>query len=112
MESVLAQALYQATPVSNWTPVIAFLVPVVLLYLVFAKKDRRVIELLTTQKLLVPIGILLALALSPASVMAIFGSVQNIMMAVVQLITAVFIPTIITAGVVYLIGLVNPKALE
>ena len=103
MTSLLAQALTTETALSQLVPFVALLTAGVLLWFTFIKKDKRALELLTTQNLLVPVFMFIALALAPASVMALFGFAESTVMTVVQILIAILFPMIIVGGFAFLL---------
>ena len=102
MASLLAQTIVAQTPLTQFVPWIALLVTGFLLYEVFIKKDSKYIEALTTQRVLVPLFILVALALAPASVTALFGFAETAVTVLIQLISAVLISVTVVAGLTYM----------
>lgn len=107
MASLLGQTLVAQTPLTNYIPWIALLVTGYLLYMIFFKKDSKYIELVTTQRVLIPLFMLVALALVPSSVMALFGFAETAIMTVVQIITAFLVSIAVVAGITFVARFLN-----
>ena len=103
MASLLQYSLSQATPISGIAPWIALVAFLYVAYEAFVKKESKFVELLTTNKILVPIFMLVGMALVPSSVVALFGIVEPVVTAIVQIVTGVLFAILLNAGVAWLI---------
>jgi hypothetical protein len=99
----------QAAQYAPWIAVITFLAG---FYLAFIKKDRTFVETLTSMKVLVPAVIFFGIALAPATALAIFGSFQTAITLILAVISAIIFPLLLVAGIVWLVLLFYPEALE
>lgn len=112
MTSILVQAITMPSALSSFLPWIALFTLVGLGYMVFFQKDKRTIELLTTSKIAIPTIFLIAMAVAPSSVMALFGAIEPIMTFLVQVFIAVLISLVIIAIPAYIIRAIKPEWIE
>jgi ABC-type antimicrobial peptide transport system permease subunit len=101
-----------STQLAQYAPWIAVLTFIAGLYLAFGKKEKRFIETVTSMKILVPAVIFFGVALAPASALAIFGSFQAAITLMLAVISAIIFPLLLVAGIVWLVLLFYPEALE
>ena len=112
MTSILVQAITTPSALSSFLPWIALFTFLGLGYMVFFQKDKRIIELLTTSKALLPTFFLIAMALVPSTVMAIFGAFEPVMNFLIQVFLAVLIPMVFVAIPAYIIRAIKPEWIE
>jgi len=107
--ALLDQVLMAQTPIQQFVPWIGLITLIYLLYKVFGEKDAKFIELLGTQKLLIPIFILIALALVPASTTVLFGIAEPLIDVLLQIIIAILMGVAVSAGIVFVAKLFGWK---
>jgi len=112
MTSILVQAITMPSGITSFLPWIAIATFLGLMYLVFMKKDKRILEMLTTSKALVPTLFLIALAVIPSTVMSIFGVIEPMMNFLVQAFIAILIAFLLSAIPVYAIRAFKPEWVE
>lgn len=105
---VLLQAAMGEISLGNLLPIIGVLSLIAILYKVYVEKSKRVIELLTTQKAILPLLLLLVLGLLPGSIIGLFGIASPVISVIVQVAGAVLVSFLI-AGLItvidqYLVG--------
>jgi len=98
-------------PLSAFLPIASILVFVYLLYKVFGQKDSEMIETLTSSKILVPALIFLGFALAPAGSLAVFGNFQAVVSLIITIVTAILLPMLIAALIVWLVKAFVPRYL-
>ena len=103
MTSLLQTALMQQGAIGELVPWIALLTFLYIAYETYFRKEARFIELLTTQKVLVPVLLLIGMALTPASVMAVFGILQPLIEGIVQITTAVLAGILVNALIAWVL---------
>jgi len=112
MTSVLAQAITMPSGLTSFLPWIAIATFLGLAYMVFMKKDKRILEMLTTSKALLPTFFLVAMALVPSTVMAIFGAFEPVMNFLIQAFLSILIPFVFIAIPVYIVRAFKPEWVE
>lgn len=109
MDSLLAQTLYASTPLTSYMPLLALIVTLYLAYKVFVQKDRNMVELMTTQRIIAPVAIFLALALAPSGAIAVFGGLQQVMTFILQIATVILTPFVVIAVIAYILNTFYPQ---
>jgi len=102
MSALLGQVLFEQTPVQQFLPWIAIATLAYFFYMVFGKKDSKYIEMLTTQRVLIPLFMLVAFSLVPSSVMALFGIAETLVTSLIQIFVSILLPLVVVAGCAYL----------
>ena len=103
MTSLLMQSLTEG-PLANFVPWIGIIVFLYIAYLVYWKKNSKMIELLTTQKIIVPILFLIGIgAVGAGTVALVFGGLSPVIMVIVQLISPILIAMLVHSAMAWII---------
>ena len=111
MQEIFQTAFATLPELSTVLPIVSVLVFLYLLYKVFGQKDSEMIETLTSSKILVPALIFLGLALAPAGSLAVFGGFQAAISVILAVVTAIIVPMLIAAVIVWVVKAFAPRYL-
>ena len=91
-------------PLANFVPYIGIIAFLYIAYLVYWKKDSKMIELLTTQKILVPILLLIGIgAVGAGSVAVAFGGLSPLVMAIIQIVSPILMALVAHSAIAYVL---------
>ena len=71
--------------------------------LVYWKKNSKIIELLTTQKIIVPLLLLIGIGAVEAGIAVVFGRLSPLIMAIVQIVSPIFMALLVHSAIAWLV---------
>lgn len=91
-------------PLANFVPYIGIIAFLYIAYLVYWKKDKKMIELLTTQKILVPLLLIIGLgAVGAGSIAVAFGGLSPLVMAVLQIVSPILMAMVAHSAIAWVV---------
>jgi hypothetical protein len=112
MPTILAQAIATPTQITAFLPFIGLAVLAYLLYQVFSKKEEKFIKLMKFPNSAVILLILIAMALIPASTLALLGFLTPTALILTQIFSVVFIAYMLADSIFYVVAHFIPETLE